>query len=165
MLTPMDRSHKDSIHRFLGVGNVADGNTNEIGKQAYQVPNGPIAFTTDLATGCVIGSDGHEHPSEANALFDGLETTCGCGQPEEQHDLIRDALKHFDRDGTDWNRSAGLPGLVKLVAERPEQAAEFIAHVLAHENLIEYGGAVGGGWLTGRGRQYMESGELLDDSL
>lgn len=134
-------------------------------KPTYQERSRQVAFKADPANGLIIGSDGCHYPSEANALFHNLETTCACGQPEEQHTFIRDALKHFDRDGGDWNRSEGIPGLVKLVAERPEEAAEFIAHVLAHEALIEYGGSVGGAWLTGRGRQYLKSEDLVDDCV
>jgi hypothetical protein len=141
------------------------GTTEEPKKPTYQERSGHFDFKTDPANGCIIGSDGCHYPSEANALFHCLETTCGCGQPEEQHTLIREALKHFNRTSGSWDSVEGMPGLVKLVASNPEAAAEFIAHVLAHESLLEYGGSVGGSWLTDRGRQYMNSDGLVDDCV
>lgn len=108
--------------------------------------------------GFLIGPDGIHYTCEADGLFHDLGCTCGCGDPEEQHELIKDALRYFNRDGQDWAKAEGTSGLAKLVAERPDAAAEFIAHVLANERLIEYGGSVHGAWLSDRGRQFLESG-------
>jgi hypothetical protein len=143
---------------------IIQGAAEETKKPTYQERSGHYDFKTDPANGLIIGSDGCHYPSEANALFYNLETTCGCGCSKDQHTLIREALKHFNRTSETWDSVEGMKGLVKLVASNPEAAAEFIAHVLAHEALLEYGGSVHGAWLTDRGRQYMKSDDLVDDS-
>jgi hypothetical protein len=142
---------------------IIQGAAEESKRPTYQERSCHHDFKTDPANGLIIGSDGCHYPGEANALFYCLETTCGCGQSKEQHSLIREALKHFNRS-EGWDGVEGMKGLVKLVASNPEAAAEFIAHVLAHEALLEYGGSVYGAWLTDRGRQYMKSEDLVDDS-
>ncbi len=119
-------------------------------------------FKKDERNGYLIGPDGCNHVTEGSALFAALECTCGCGCPEEQHEFIKDALGNFNRDGVAWESAGGVKGLEALVSAQPDKAAEFIAHVLSNERLIEYGGSVYGAWLTDRGRQYRESDGYKD---
>lgn len=136
--------------------------TTDVTKINPQRRSDRFVFKADETTREVIGPDGLPHLTEGSALFHSLGCTCGCGDPNEQHEFIKEALHNFDRKANGWEGAAGVKGLEALVAAHPDRAAEFIAHVLASESLVEYGGSVYGAWLTDRGAQYMESDAYKD---
>lgn len=82
-------------------------------------------------------------------MFDDLGI-CGCNQPDEAYNLVRDLLAYFsqdhaDRDIDDLGRLIGSDGAVHLVLCQLDNA-----------DLIEHGGTVAGAWLTGKGRCVLE---------
>ncbi|NTF18260.1 hypothetical protein G6L37_07555 [Agrobacterium rubi] len=120
-----------------------------------------LLLKRDTRDGLVVGPDGCSYRTEGSALFHSLSCTCSCGCADEQHEFIRKALSNFDRS-QGWEAAAGIAGIEALVRERPDVAAEFVAHVLASESLVEYGGSVYGAWLTERGKQYTGSDDYKD---
>lgn len=110
---------------------------------------------TLVGDGCfVIGPDGCSYHDEQEALHGHLRCRCGCGSPYEQHRFIVDCLKEFD--GVDGVKAAGVSGIERLLEERPRMAAEFIAHVLNGEHLLDHGSSVYSSSLTELGRQHVE---------
>lgn len=82
-------------------------------------------------------------------MFDDLGI-CGCNQPDEAYNLVRDLLAylsrdHADRDINDLGRLIGCDGAVHLVLCQLDNA-----------DLAEHGGTVAGAWLTGKGRCVLE---------
>lgn len=80
-----------------------------------------------------------------HALFfnDDALGLCGCGNPEDAYNLVRDLLDHMHERGT-WERFGeliGTTGAVHVVLSRLERTG-----------LTEHGGVVHGSWLTGKGK-------------
>ena len=108
-------------------------------------------FKTDPANGFLIGPDGAHYNNERSAMFYSLSASCGCGLPGEIHSLFIQFLKQFSEEGTD----ASFFEVIEFVKDKPEVAAEFIAHYLTQEGLLEHGNSVYGSWLTERGKQFL----------
>lgn len=74
---------------------------------------------------------------------------CGCGSPEEVLSLLLDALE--------W---CGAPNKAKLnrsVEPLNERGLMLALYVADDRDLIEHGGSVIGGWLTEKGRAFLET--------
>ena len=71
---------------------------------------------------------------------------CGCGNPEEAYDLVRDLLGLVPfYDNPDAVRDLiGQPGAYHMVLS-----------ALTHADLIGHGSSIGGSWLTDKGRWYL----------
>lgn len=75
---------------------------------------------------------------------------CGCNQPSEAYELVRDVLAYFaqdhaDRDYHELDWLIGTPGAVQLVLSQLDNA-----------KLTDHGGTLAGGWLTDKGRAALE---------
>lgn len=121
-------------------------------------------FKIDPDNNMLIGPNGchYEEHEKPNAMYFDQLGLCGCGRPECIHKLIVDCAMMFDRDKNRWDGEAGVKGIEKIVKERPDYVAEFIAHFLDQKDLIEHGGSVYGSWLTERGKQFIEIGPMID---
>lgn len=122
-------------------------------------------FQVDPKNGMLIGPDGCHYETQQEAMYSSLGL-CGCGSPEEVHELIVSSLAAFDRDSLGYKcETSGVKLIEELVKSKPDVAAEFIAHFLSKEELTEHGGSVYGSWLTERGKQFLEIGPMkMDDT-
>lgn len=118
-------------------------------------------FKRDTDNEMLIGPDGCHYDTEAEALYFNMKASCGCGSPHEVHAFLIECLRKFE--GDTWPKS-GVEAIKDVIASNPEIAAEFIAHYLSSENLMEHGGSVYGSWLTERGKQFIEVGPWEDNA-
>lgn len=116
-------------------------------------------FRCDPSNDMLVGPDGCHYDTQAEAMYFNLKASCGCGRPDEVHAFLIECIKQFD--GDKWPKP-GVDSIAKFVSERPDVAAEFIAHYLTSEALLEHGGSVYGSWLTDRGKQFIEIGPVVD---
>jgi hypothetical protein len=109
--------------------------------------------TFNKATSMYVGN-GLEFDTKQEALYFGVLGLCGCGNPDQVHELLIECLETFEP------YEYGLQKLVAVVKEKPEIVAEFIAHFLDKFYLIEHGSNVYGSWLTEEGRDFIEAGPV-----
>lgn len=128
--------------------------------QSYRERSSTFVFEpSQEGFGSVTGPDGCSYDSPAEAMYFSLGCSCGCGHPEEVHQLIIECLGAFDRDKVGWElKGTGLDRISAIISARPYLAAELLAHALTGECLLEHGGGVGGSWLTDRGKQFIAVG-------
>ena len=111
-----------------------------------------IKFEKDPANGMVVGPDGCHHDTEAEAMYYSLGL-CGCGSPDEVHQMLIDVLKCIDT-------GKRLDAVVELIKQKPDIVAEFIGHFLEDKGMTEHGSSVYGSWLSERGKQFIDIGPI-----
>lgn len=116
----------------------------------------------DEKKGLYVTPDGSYHNTPQEAQYSHVLDLCDCGHPYEVHAFLIECAKCFDRGNgdEDWHKCGGLDAIKKLVTEKPEVAAEFIAHFLDQRGLTEHGGSVYGSWLTYDGHDFIEEGAM-----
>jgi hypothetical protein len=112
--------------------------------------------------GVYVTPDGSYYNTPQEAQYFHVLDLCGCGDPYEVHAFLIECAKCFDRGNgdEDWYKCGGVDAIQKLVAEKPDVAAEFIAHFLDQRGLTEHGGSVYGSWMTEEGRDFIEAGAM-----
>lgn len=126
-----------------------------------------IAMEQDPENGMLIGPDGCHYVNERQAFHYGVLGLCGCGNPEEVYNFLRDILALCDRrkanDGGEWINTA--KATQELMMARPDIASEALLHILDHYKLTEHGGSVYGSWLTSLGEQFLDAGPMIDGDM
>ena len=117
---------------------------------------------TDPESGWVIGPDGAHYANKKQMAHFAVLGLCGCGRPEESYNFMRRVLFAFEplKD-----RPWPLDTITELVKDRPDIAAEVLAHMLSHMKLIEHGGSVGGSWLLPDGMQIVGMGDMSEEEM
>lgn len=90
-----------------------------------------------------VSDDDREHLSR---LIHGELDLCGCGNPEDAYNLIRDilALAPF------YDHPQKVRDLIGNAG-----AHHIVLSLLNHARLIEHGGGIGGSWITPKGKHYL----------
>ena len=89
-------------------------------------------------------------PDALNALFYNDLDLCGCGNPEDAYNLVRDTLALaplYENEG--WKRAEDLIG--------SPGATHLVLSMLTTAHLIEHGSGMGGSWLTPKGEQVLHA--------
>jgi len=90
-------------------------------------------------------------PHELHHLFMDEIDICGCGQPEQAVELVRQILNLAPLyNNENWKKAEQLIGSAG--------AFHIVLSVLDNARLMEHGGGIGGSWLT-------EKGEAVRDAL
>jgi hypothetical protein len=116
----------------------------------------------DPSNDCFIGADGCHYETEWEARHIGQLGMCGCGQPEEAYNFLRQVLSICDRRGCHDNPPTKEwvmiePEIAKLIAAKPDTVAHVLLHFLTDKDVLEHGGSVGGSWLTPAGEEIVDS--------
>ncbi|MEY9831092.1 hypothetical protein ABIA25_002907 [Sinorhizobium fredii] len=106
-----------------------------------------IEFTPDPLGG-VIDPEGCHCDSESDAVMHYLVGSTG-GFRDDVFGFVASVLRDVGTGHGD-----GLRGIADIIERDPRVAAEFVANVLAHGNLLEAAGFVY--WTTPRGEQWVE---------
>lgn len=118
-----------------------------------------FVFKRDPMNDMLIGPDDCHYDTEAEAMYFNLKASCGCGRPCDVHHFLIDSLRQFE--GENFPKP-GVDAIKEVILKNPDIAAEFVAHYLSGEGLMEHGGSVYGSWLTDRGKQFIEIGPMRD---
>jgi hypothetical protein len=86
-----------------------------------------------------------------NSLFYIQLGLCGCGNPEESFDLVRQLLTLAP-----YYQGPEVRAQVAALCGN-EPAKHIILSTLDHADLIEHGGSIGGAWLTTKGEWYLKA--------
>lgn len=113
--------------------------------------------------GYLYDNSGCAWRSKRNAMYVGHLGLCPCGHPEEVHLFLTECLKKFDEEAVGYEKRSGVSGVVELVKNNPEAAAEFISNFLDSKGLTEHGGTIYGAWITDLGREFIEIGPMTDE--
>ena len=114
----------------------------------------------DPANDMWIGPDTCHYDTQREAMHFGVLGMCGCGNPKEAYNFLRDILKICDRranhddDKAPWVNAQ--EEIAKLVAANPDLSAHVLLHFLTDKDVLEHGGSVGGSWLTSMGQQIVD---------
>lgn len=128
----------------------------------WKVKQGRFAFEVDEGDASMIGPDNGHYDTEAEAMYFGQLSLCGCGDPCAVHAFLVEACDYFDRE-KHGSKQRPIVNVAELVKSNPEAVAEFVAHFLNNANLLEHGGYAGASWQTERGKQFVEIGPMVDD--
>jgi hypothetical protein len=127
----------------------------------YAEKTNRFVFKIDPDNECIVGQDGCHYDSEAEAMYFAQTGLCGCGSPEDVHQMLIDCLTAVC-DG-ELSTIIDYKKVVEIIKANPETMAQFVLHFLDKVNLTEHGGSVYGSWLTERGKQFVEVGVMKDD--
>lgn len=121
------------------------------------------AFPRDPTNGLLVGPDGGHYETAHKVYHFGVLGMCGCGNPEEAYNLVRDVLAACDRRGCHDNPPTRAwvnieSEIEKLILTKPELTAHVLLHFLTKCDVIEHGGSVGGSWLTAMGERIVDAG-------
>lgn len=127
-------------------------------------------FKTDPRNGMLVGPDDCHYDTPKKAYHYAFLGLCGCGCPEEAYNFCRDVLLCFDRRGCHDNPPTkewiwAEEAITAIIKERPDQAANVLAHLLTRRDLLEHDGSVGGSWLTKWGEQLVDAGPMAESEL
>ena len=105
--------------------------------------------------------DGVDHETEWEAYYEGVLAQCGCGEPEESFNFLRELVTIFDRRNkefvSEWETA------VELVKTKPAMALYAILNMLTNLGVLEHGGSVGGSWPTPVGEAIVDGPEAPVD--
>lgn len=87
---------------------------------------------------------------------------CGCGDPDGALDRMQDVLNlapfyegHDTPEGANWQR-------VNELFNGDGVGAEFFVNILNKADLMEHGGSSMGGWITPKGKRFLEALDAID---
>lgn len=127
--------------------NMRPGDLVDIPDGAFLNSQNRIEFTPDPLGG-VIDPEGCHCESESDAVMHYLVGSTG-GFRDDVFAFVASVLRDVGTGHGD-----GLRGIAEIIQRDPRIAAEFVANVLEHGNLIECAGFVY--WTTPRGKQWVE---------
>lgn len=119
-------------------------------------------FDRDPSNGCLVGPSGAHYKNDHDLVNIDILQQCGCGNPEDNFNLLRAALIECDRRPTAKLWVNAQETIAQLIAASPMAAAEVLMNFLTHCNLLEHGGHVGGSWLTPLGNYVVDLGPATE---
>jgi len=127
-----------------------------------------IEWEKDPTNGRYFGPDGCSYETLWESRSSGVLGMCGCGNPKEAYNFLRKAIALFDRRGYHDNPPtkewiSAEDALAKLITSDPETAAHAMLHLLDNTGVMEYGGSIGGSWLTPSGEDIVDGDPALDE--
>lgn len=125
----------------------------------YDEKRSEFVFKTD-DNEMFIGPDGCHYDTKSEAMYYGVFNLCGCGNPEEVHQLLLDCL---DARHDEHENIIDAKKVEQLILSKPDIVAQFILHFLDERVLTEHGGSVYGSWLTPLGEQVLKIGVMNGD--